>query len=285
MKKIKKAIIPAAGLGTRFLPITKSIPKEMLPIIDKPTIQYIVEECIESGIEKIMFIVRSNKNMIKDYFEKNLELEKLIIEKRKIEQLNKIDNIIDNIEISYTIQDKPLGSGHAINLARDFIGNEPFAILYADNIFDSKIPVLKQLIEVYEKYNCNVIGVQEVPNNLVNKYGILKFKDNNSSEIDSIIEKPDFKNTPSNMASLGRYIVKPEIFDELDNIKMANNGEYLFTDALLELMNKQAFHACKLDGKYYDIGNQMGYLKANIDYALKRDELVDDLKDFIKNLY
>ena len=282
MKKVRKAVIPVAGMGTRFLPVTKSVPKEMLPIIDKPTLQYIVEECVNSGIEEILFITSPYKRNVEDHFDQSFELETRLERNNKLKELEIVKNISKMCKIYYIRQGEPLGSGHAIKLAKSFIGDEPFAVLYGDDIIKSDMPALKQLIEVYEKYDANVIGIQEVDKNLVYKYGIIEFETEN--KIKSIIEKPSIEEAPSNFAGLGRYIVKPEIFDELDKLDKGKGNEYQFTDAMLNLMNSQDFYACKFKGTYYDIGNQLGYLKANIAFALDRDDLKDELKHYLKEI-
>ena len=282
MKKVRKAVIPVAGMGTRFLPVTKSVPKEMLPIIDKPTLQYIVEECVNSGIEEILFITSPYKRNVEDHFDQSFELETRLERNNKLKELEIVKNISKMCKIYYIRQGEPLGSGHAIKLAKSFVGNEPFAVLYGDDLMKSETPVLKQLIEVYEKYDANVIGIQEVDKNLVYKYGIIEFETEN--KIKSIIEKPSIEEAPSNFAGLGRYIVKPEIFDELDKLDKGKGNEYQFTDGMLNLMNSQDFYACKFKGTYYDIGNQLGYLKANIAFALDRDDLKDELKHYLKNI-
>ena len=282
MKKVRKAVIPVAGMGTRFLPVTKSVPKEMLPIIDKPTLQYIVEECVNSGIEEILFITSPYKRNVEDHFDQSFELEARLERNNKLKELEIVKNISKMCKIFYTRQGEPLGSGHAIKLAKSFVGDEPFAVLYGDDLMKSEIPVLKQLIDVYEKYDANVIGVQEVDRKLVYKYGIINFE--NGDKIKSIVEKPSIEEAPSNFAGLGRYIVKPEIFDELDKLDRGKGNEYQFTDGMLNLMKKQDFYACKFKGTYYDIGNQLGYLKANIAFALDREDLKEDLKQFLKEI-
>ncbi len=282
MKKVRKAVIPVGGIGTRFLPVTKSVPKEMLPIIDKPTLQYIVEECVASGIEEILFITSPYKRNIEDYFDQSFELETRLKEKNKLKELEMVQNISKMCRAYYIRQGEPLGSGHAIKLARSFVGDEPFAVLYGDDLIKSQTPVLKQLIDVYQQYDCNVIGVQEVDRNLVYKYGIIEFEQ--GDKIKRIIEKPSVEEAPSNFAGLGRYIVKPEIFDELEKLSRGKGNEYQFTDGMLSLMNKQDFYACKFKGTYYDIGNQLGYLKANISYALERDDIKEELKKFLKEI-
>lgn len=282
MKKIKKAVIPIAGMGTRFLPVTKAVAKEMLPIIDKPTVQYIVEECVASGIEEILFITSPYKKIVEDHFDQSYELEGRLLKSGKLEQLEIVKNISKMCNIYYKRQGEPLGSGHAIKIAKSFVGDDDFAILFGDDLIKSEKPVLKQLIEMYEQTDSNIIGVQEVDKKLVYKYGIIDFESGN--KIKTIIEKPSIEEAPSNIAGLGRYILKNEIFDELEKLEPGKNGEYQLPDAMLSLMNKQDFYACKFEGTYYDIGNQLGYIKANIAYALDREDLKEDLKTYLQNL-
>lgn len=284
MQKIRKAVIPVAGLGTRFLPVTKAVPKEMLPIVDKPTLQYIVEEAVASGIEEILLITSPNKEAIINHFDRSFELEMRLEKSHKYEQLEMVRSISDLVHI-YTIrQGEPLGSGHAVSLAESFVGKEPFAVLYGDDLIKGDIPALKELIEVYEKYDANVIGIQEVDPSVVSRYGIISYADRNTGKIASIIEKPKMEEAPSTSAGLGRYIVKPEIFDVLRELKTGENNEYQFTDAMLHLMKTQDFYACPFHGTYYDIGNQLGYVKANIAYALDRKELQEDLKEYMSTI-
>ena len=280
MKKIRKCVIPVAGMGTRFLPATKATPKEMLPIIDKPTIQYIIEEAVASGIEEVLLITSSYKNSVIDHFDKSYELESRLKESGKFDKLELIENISNLAKFTFIRQGEPKGSGHAIKLAKTFIGDEPFAVMYGDDLIKSDVPVLKQLIDIYEEKDCNVIGVQEVDHSLVYKYGIIEYADNDG-KIKKIIEKPAVEEAPSNDAGLGRYIVKPEIFYELEVLGKGAGGEYQFTDAMLALMQKQDFYACKFEGKYLDIGSQLGYLKANVEYALDRDDLKEDFEKFL----
>ncbi len=280
MKKIRKCVIPVAGMGTRFLPATKATPKEMLPIIDKPTIQYIIEEAVASGIEEVLLITSPYKNSVIDHFDKSYELESRLKENGKVDKLDLVENISNLAKFTFIRQGEPKGSGHAIKLAKSFVGDEPFAVMYGDDIIKSDIPVLKQLIDLYEEKDCNVIGVQEVDHSLVYKYGIIEYE-NNEGKIKRLVEKPTLEEAPSNDAGLGRYIVKPEIFDELEVLETGAGGEYQFSDAMLKLMQKQDFYACKFDGEYFDIGNQLGYLKANVAYALERDDVKDDFKKFL----
>ena len=282
MKKVTKAVIPVAGMGTRFLPITKSVAKEMLPIIDKPTLSYIIDEAVASGITDILLITSPYKKIIEDYFDINYELEKRMEEKGKAEELKILASIKGNVNIYFIRQGEPLGSGHAIKLAKTFIGNDPFAVLYGDDIMKSKVPALKQLVDIYEKYDCNVIGCMEVDKDLVSRYGIISFDDESTNKIKTIIEKPKKEEAPSNIAGLGRYIVKPEIFNILEKLSTGVGGEYQFTDAMKELMKEKDFYACIMDDTYYDTGSKLGYLKATIDYALERDDLKESLKEFLK---
>lgn len=282
MKKIRKAVIPVAGMGTRFLPVTKAVAKEMLPIVNKPTLQYIIEECVASGIEEILLITSPYKKIIEDHFDQSFELETRLEKNGKLKELEMVKNISKLCKIYYIRQGEPLGSGHAIKLAKSFVGDEPFAVLYGDDLMKYEIPVLKQLINVYEEKDCNVIGAQEIDKNLVYRYGVIEFEE--GDKIKSIIEKPSVEEAPSNVVGLGRYIVKPEIFEELENLEPSKNGEYQFTDAMLNLMKKQDFYACKYEATYFDTGNQLGYIKANIAYALERDDLKDDLLEYIKNI-
>ena len=268
-------------MGTRFLPATKATPKEMLPIIDKPTLQYIVEEAVASGIEEILFITSPYKNSVMDHFDKNFELESRLKESGKLDKLHMIENVSSLAKFYYMRQGEPMGSGHAINLAKSFVGDEPFAVMYGDDLMKSEVPVLKQLIDIYEEKDCNVIGVQEVDPSIVYKYGIIEYA-NEEGKIKDIIEKPSVDEAPSNHAGLGRYIVKPEIFDELENLKRGAGNEYQFTDGMKALMKKQEFYACKFNGKYFDIGNQFGYIKANIEFALDRDDIKGDLSNYLE---
>lgn len=280
---IKKAIIPAAGLGTRFLPATKSQPKEMLPIVDKPVIQYIVEEAIASGIEEILIITGRNKKSIEDHFDKSVELELELEQKRKFELLEDIKKISNMANIHYIRQKEPKGLGDAIYCAKSFIGNEPFAILLGDDIVDAETPCLKQMINIYNEYKTNILGVQQVPMDQVDKYGILDCKSIESRfyKIKDMIEKPNIDEAPSDIAILGRYILTPSIFEILKNQKPGKNGEIQLTDALRVLAKKEPIYAYEFEGKRYDIGDKMGFLKATIDFALKRNELKSELLDYI----
>lgn len=284
--KIKKAIIPAAGLGTRFLPVTKSQPKEMLPIIDKPAIQYIVEEAVESGIEEILIVTNRTKKAIEDYFDKSLELE-IELESKAEDELLKIVRKVSNIaNIYYIRQKEPKGLGDAILTTKSFVGNEPFAVLLGDDVITSKVPVLKQMINVYEKYKSSIIGVQSVNWDQVNRYGIISSEliENRISKINNMLEKPDKENAPTNLAILGRYIITPDIFTILEKIDVGNNGEIQLTDALNKLAKIKPIYAYDFIGKRYDIGNKLGFLEANIEFALSREDLKEEFVEYLRKL-
>ncbi len=283
MKKIKKAIIPVAGLGTRFLPITKAVPKEMLPIIDIPTIEYIVKEAVDSGIEEILFVTNPYKKSIEDYFDHHYELENRLKICNKQEQLDKILKPINMAKFMFIRQGEPLGTGHALKICKNFINDEPFAVLYGDDIIDNDVPCLKQMIEMYEKYDCNVLCALELSDEEIPSKGIIEYEQNSDLIVKRLVEKPKLEEAPSKFGTIGRYILKPEIFDELEKIEI-KNGEYLLTDAFERLMKYEPFYACKLQGKYYDIGNQFGYLKCNIEYALKNQNIKDKLKNYLDEI-
>lgn len=284
--KVRKAIIPAAGLGTRFLPATKAQPKEMLPIVDKPTIQYIVEEAIASGIEDIMIVTGRGKRAIEDHFDKSYELEDILKKKGEEDLLNLVQDISNLVNIHYIRQKEPRGLGHAIYCAKSFIDNEPFAVLLGDDIVDSEVPTLKQLIEVYDEYNTTVIGVQHVPQEDVSKYGIVdcKFVEDRVYKIKDLVEKPDMENAPSNIAILGRYIISPRIFHYLENATPGKGGEIQLTDALKGLLSTEALYAYDFVGKRYDVGNKLGFLEATVEYALRRDDLSSEFSSYLKEL-
>ncbi len=286
-KKIKKAIIPAAGLGTRFLPVTKAQPKEMLPIVDKPILQYIIEEAILSGIEEILIITGRNKKSIEDHFDKSVELELELKSRGKDELLNLVENIGNMVDIHYIRQKEPKGLGHAIYCARHFIGNEPFAVMLGDDIIDSKIPCLKQLMDIYEKYESVILGVQEVRKEDTNKYGILDIEksENNIYKVKALIEKPSIENAPSNIAILGRYILTPKIFDILEYLPPGKSNEIQLTDALEILLKENCdIYGYNFDGKRYDVGDKLGFLQATVDFAIKKSELKDDFLKYLSNV-
>lgn len=287
MKRIRKAVIPAAGLGTRFLPATKAQPKEMLPIVDKPTIQYIIEEAVQSGIEDVIIVTGRNKRAIEDHFDRSVELEVFLEKADKPDLLGLVRNIADMVEIYYVRQKEALGLGHAIYSARRFIGNEPFAVLLGDDVIYSMEPCLKQMIHYHELYGCNLIGVQEVPPAESAKYGII-----DGSKIaprlykaENMIEKPSPAETPEiPLAIMGRYILSPEIFDILAGIQPGRGGEIQLTDAILELSRKQDVYAYQFEGKRYDVGDKFGFVKATLEYALRHEDIGKELMKYLIEL-
>ena len=284
-KTIKKAIIPAAGLGTRFLPATKAQAKEMLPIVDKPTLQYIIEEAIASGIEEILIVTGRNKKCIEDHFDRSVELELELEKKGKSTMLEMVQDISNMVNIHYIRQKEPKGLGHAVHCAKSFIGNEPFAVLLGDDIVDAKTPCLKQMINAYDEYKTSILGVQQVDKDKVNKYGILDVKhiEDRVYKVKDMVEKPAIEEAPSNIAILGRYIITPAIFDILENQEPGKGGEIQLTDALQTLATKEAIYAYNFEGRRYDVGDKLGFLEATVDFALKRPELRDDFVDFLRN--
>ena len=286
-KKIRKAIIPAAGLGTRFLHATKAQPKEMLPIVDKPTIQYIIEEAIASGIEEILIITGRSKKSIEDHFDRSVELELELAKKGKEKMLEMVHNISEMVDIHYIRQKEPKGLGHAIHCAKAFVGDEPFAILLGDDIvYNDEKPCLKQLIDCYDEYKTTILGVQTVPEENVSKYGIvdgIQIEDR-VCKVKGLVEKPSIEDAPSNVAILGRYIVTPKIFEILERTKPGKGNEIQLTDALRELINEEAMYAYNFEGRRYDVGDKLGFLEATVEYALRRDELKDQFTDYLKGI-
>jgi len=285
---VRKAIIPAAGLGTRFLPATKAQPKEMLPIVDKPTIQFIIEEAAASGIEDIIIVTGRGKRAIEDHFDKSFELEEVLEQRQKHEELEQIRAITEIANIHYIRQKEPRGLGHAIWCARKFIGDEPFAVLLGDDIVLSQKPCLKQLIEVFDKYHSSVVGVQEVPAEEVSKYGIIQPRggeiEKGVMHVETLVEKPDVDSAPSNYAIMGRYILRPEIFEMLKNQVPGAGGEIQLTDAIKALNEHKAVLALNFEGTRYDLGDKFGFIKATIDFALRRDDLRDEVSRYIRQL-
>ncbi|HEK6097181.1 TPA: UTP--glucose-1-phosphate uridylyltransferase GalU [Staphylococcus aureus] len=286
MKKIKKAIIPAAGLGTRFLPATKAMPKEMLPILDKPTIQYIVEEAARAGIEDIIIVTGRHKRAIEDHFDSQKELEMVLKEKGKSELLEKVQYSTELANIFYVRQKEQKGLGHAISSARQFIGNEPFAVLLGDDIVESEVPAVNQLIDVYEETGHSVIGVQEVPEADTHRYGIIDplTKNGRQYEVKKFVEKPAQGTAPSNLAIMGRYVLTPEIFDYLKTQKEGAGNEIQLTDAIERMNNDNQVYAYDFEGERYDVGEKLGFVKTTIEYALKDDSMREELTRFIKEL-
>lgn len=276
MQKIRKAVIPAAGLGTRFLPATKAQPKEMLPIVDKPAIQFIIEEAIDSGIEEILVITGRNKRSIEDHFDRSIELELQLKSQGKYDLMKMIEKISD-IQVHFIRQKEAKGLGHAVLCAKQFVGNEPFAVLLGDDLVDAKVPCLSQLIDVYNDYGGSVLGVQRVPMDRVSSYGIVNpedIKPNVWKAVD-LIEKPSVEEAPSNLAVLGRYVLDPEIFDILEHTSPGRGGEIQLTDAIRELAQRKPVYAYNFFGRRYDIGDKEGFLEATVEQALKQPELRD----------
>ncbi|MDQ1912290.1 UTP--glucose-1-phosphate uridylyltransferase GalU [Paenibacillus sp. GD4] len=283
---IRKAIIPAAGLGTRFLPATKAMPKEMLPIIDKPTIQFIVEEAVSSGIEELIIVTREGKHAIEDHFDTDFELEHHLKEKGKLDLLSKIQEPSRLIDIHYIRQKEPRGLGHAIWCARKFIGHEPFAVLLGDTYLDADTPCLKQMIEYYNRYQASILGVQSVDRRAVSSYGIVEGMQLNESilQVTRLVEKPQPHESPSTMAMIGRYILTPAIFDILKYQKAGVGEEIQLTDAIATLNQEEPVYASQIRGVWHDVGDHMGYVKAILAYALKQKKLQQPLMDYLKSL-
>lgn len=286
MKTVKKAIIPAAGLGTRFLPATKAMPKEMLPIVDKPTIQYIVEEAIESGIEDIIIVTGKGKRAIEDHFDHAFELEQNLVEKEKFELLEKVKYASDLANIHYIRQKEPKGLGHAVWCARKFIGDEPFAVLLGDDIVQADKPCLRQLIDEYEQTQASVIGVQTVPDSETHRYGIIDPIEQNGRryQVRQFVEKPKQGTAPSNLAIMGRYILNPEIFMFLEEQQIGAGGEIQLTDAIQRLNEIQRVFAYDFEGKRYDVGEKLGFIKTTIEFALNDKDLQEDVIKFMDEL-
>lgn len=282
MKKVRKAIIPAAGLGTRFLPATKAMPKEMLPIVDRPTIEYIVEEAIASGIEDIIIVTGKGKRAIEDHFDRNFELEDNLASKGKTELLDKI-NQSSNVDIHYIRQKEPKGLGHAVWCARNFIGDEPFAVLLGDDIVRADVPCTKQLMDQYNATGSSVIGVQTVEENETHRYGIIDPISSNGRlyDVSNFVEKPKTGTAPSNLAIMGRYILTPEIFELLENQETGAGGEIQLTDAIQKLNEIQKVYAYDFEGNRYDVGEKLGFVKTTIDMALENEEIRDELLEYL----
>ena len=286
-QKIRKAVFPAAGLGTRFLPATKSSPKEMLPLVDKPLIQYSVEEAVASGIESILIITGRDKTAIENHFDISFELEQVLQERGKTEMFNLVRAVSDIAKITYTRQKQALGLGHAIYQAKDFVGDEPFAVLLADDVMDSETPALKQLVEVYEKYNAPVMATMQIEGEAISRFGVIDAEEvePNVYKIKSVVEKPKYEDAPSDMAVIGRYIFTPELFGALEQTKPGAGGEIQVADAMRLLLDEgKPFYAVKLDGVRHDAGDKLGFLIATVEFALKREDLGGDFREYLKTL-
>ncbi|HEX8734503.1 MAG TPA: UTP--glucose-1-phosphate uridylyltransferase GalU [Pyrinomonadaceae bacterium] len=287
-QKVRKAVFPAAGLGTRFLPATKASPKEMLPLVDKPLIQYSVEEAVACGIESILIITSRDKAAIEDHFDVSFELEQVLKERGKTEMFELVRGVSELAKISYTRQKQALGLGHAIYQAKDFAGGEPFAVLLADDVVDAEKPALQQLIDVYEKYNAPVIATMQVAGEAISRFGVIDAQEEVEPgvfKIREVIEKPKFEDAPSDMAVIGRYIFTPELFDALEHTKPGAGGEIQVADAMRELLEAGSpFYAVRLEGTRHDAGDKLGFLIATVEFALKHEDLAADFKKYLKSL-
>lgn len=287
--RVRKAVFPAAGLGTRFLPATKAQPKEMLPLVDKPIIQYGVEEAVAAGCDQIIMITGRGKSAIQDHFDVSYELEKILEEKGKHDLLKIVREISDMIHVAYVRQKEALGLGHAVLTARELVGDEPFATLLADDVIDAKVPVLKQLINVFQEKQCSVIATQVVEGPAISSYGVLKAKEVAGSggklyEVLDLVEKPKAEDAPSNLAVIGRYILTPAVFETLSNIKPGAGGELQLTDGLRGLLQREKMYAYVYEGRRFDTGDRLGFLKATVEFALKREDLGGAFREYLKGL-
>lgn len=285
-KQVRKAVFPAAGLGTRFLPATKASPKEMLPLVDKPLIQYGVEEAAASGIESVIIVTGRGKSAIEDHFDISFELEALLRERGRHEDHRLVRTISDMVRISYVRQREALGLGHAILQARDMVGDEPFAVVLSDDIIDSKTPALRQLMDVYEKYDAPVVATMEVDGEAISRFGVIDGEEiaEGIYRIKDMVEKPVLADAPSNLAIIGRYILTPDIFAEIEGTKAGAIGEIQITDAMRALLKKRDFYAVRFEGTRYDAGDKLGFLMATVDFGLKHDDLAPAFREFLKGL-
>jgi UTP--glucose-1-phosphate uridylyltransferase len=289
--KVRKAVFPAAGLGTRFLPATKAQPKEMLPLVDKPIIQYGVEEAMASGCDQILIITGRGKQAIEDHFDVSYELETMLEQRNKTDLLKIVRSISDMIHVAYVRQKEALGLGHAVLMARELVGNEPFAVLLADDVIDAEVPCLKQMVEVFDQMQCSVLATQIIEGKMISSYGVLDVKpvDNGRFgsrlfEIKNMVEKPKPEDAPSNLAIIGRYILTPAIFDCLANTPSGSGGELQLTDGMRLLLRKEKMYAYVYEGRRHDTGDKLGFLKATVEFALKREDLGDPFREYLKGL-
>ena len=290
VKKVRKAVFPAAGLGTRFLPATKAQPKEMLPLIDKPIIQYGVEEAMQSGCDQIIMVTGRGKSAIEDHFDTSYELEKMLEDRGKTDLLKIVQQISDMIHIAYVRQKEALGLGHAVLMAAELVGDEPFAVILPDDVIDAPVPCLKQMIDIYNETGCSVLATQVVEGRAISAYGVLDAKpvpgkhDGRLFEVRDLVEKPKFEEAPSNLAIIGRYILTPTIFEMLSSIQPGSGGELQLTDGLRALLKKEKIYGYTFEGKRHDAGDKLGFLKATVEFALKRDDLGKDFREYLKTL-
>jgi UTP--glucose-1-phosphate uridylyltransferase len=285
-KKIRKAVFPAAGLGTRFLPATKASPKEMLPLVDKPLIQYVVEEAVASGIESVIIVTGRDKSAIEDHFDISFELEHLLRERRKDDSLKAVRAISDMARFSYVRQREALGLGHAVLQAKDLVCDEPFAVMLSDDIMDAEIPALKQLIDVYEKYDAPVIGTMQVAGEAISRFGVIAGEEIEEGvfKVTDMVEKPSFSEAPSDLAIIGRYVLTPDIFAAIEQTTPGAIGEIQITDAMRSLLRTRPFYAVRLKGERHDAGDKLGFLIANVEFALKRPDLAPEFKEYLRSL-
>ena len=283
---VRKAVFPAAGLGTRFLPATKASPKEMLPLVDKPLIQYVVEEAVASGIESVIIVTGRGKSAIEDHFDVSFELEALLSERGKQDDLRLVREISEMARVSYVRQSEARGLGHAVLQARDLVGDEPFAVVLSDDIIDSKTPALRQLIDVYEKYDAPVVATMQVEGEAISRFGVLDVDEvaDGIYRIKDMVEKPPVSAAPSDLAIIGRYVLTPDIFYEIEETKPGAIGEIQITDAMRALLKKRDFYAVRFKGTRYDAGDKLGFLIATVEFALKHSELASDFREYLESL-
>jgi UTP--glucose-1-phosphate uridylyltransferase len=289
MTKIKRAIFPAAGLGTRFLPATKSMPKEMLPLVDKPIIQYVVEEAVASGLTNLVIITARGKSAIEDHFDVSYELEKILEERGKSDMRSRVSEVSQMVHIAYVRQKEALGLGHAVLIARNLMHDEPFAVLLGDDVFDAEVPCIRQMMDIYNQYETSVVALMEVPREEVDRYGVIKGdplpgSDDKLFEVRDMIEKPSVDEAPSNLAIIGRYILTPSIFDALAETEKGSGGEIQLTDAIKRLLGQERVLAYKFRGKRHDAGDKLGFLQATVEFALKNEELGSKFRSYLKSL-
>jgi len=287
--RISKAVFPAAGLGTRFLPATKAQPKEMLPLVDKPLIQYVIEEAVAAGVRNVTIVTGRGKNAIEDHFDVSYELERVLEARGKVDQLNEVQEISNMINVSYVRQKEALGLGHAILVARDSIGSEAFAVMLGDDIIDSEVPCMRQMIDLFEKLQASIIATCEVPHSEIHHYGVIRGVpvdgfNGRVYRIQDVVEKPPAEEAPSNLAIIGRYILTPEIFAILEKTRSGRGGEIQLTDGIRLLLAQQPVYAYMFEGKRYDAGDKLGFLKATVEFALKRQDLGNDFREYLRSL-
>jgi UTP--glucose-1-phosphate uridylyltransferase len=285
-QKVRKAVFPAAGLGTRFLPATKASPKEMLPLVDKPLIQYVVEEAVASGIESVIIVTGRGKAAIEDHFDVSFELETLLKERGKTDELKAMRAISDMARVSYVRQREALGLGHAVLQARDLVGDEPFAVMLSDDIVDSRTPALRQLLDVYEKSDAPVLATMQVEGDAISRFGAIDGEEVEDGvfKIRDMVEKPPLAEAPSDLAIIGRYVLTPDIFDEIEKTRPGAIGEIQITDAMRSLLRKRPFYAVRFEGKRYDAGDKLGFLTATVEFALKHTDLAPEFRQYLKTL-